>query len=411
MENKDKRIIFLSVVSSLIVFLSLIFLGGLFLWFNKGTVFNNFAQSYLEGRLVSQEETQTAPVLGQEWYVTSAVKKAGPAVVAIAITRKVPVINNTPGGNPFGNFWNFNLPFVPDYEIESREVGGGSGFFVSSDGYIITNEHVVSSSEAEYTVVTQEGKRYAAKVVAKDPALDIAVLKIPGTNYPYLEFGDSDRLQVGQSVIAIGNALAEFRNTVSVGVVSGLSRSVVAGDEFGRMETLDEVIQTDAAINPGNSGGPLLNLQGKVVGVNVAMVGGSQNINFALPGNSIKDILASIRRVGKIVRPYLGVQYVSVDPQLKERENLPFDYGVLISSGNAANQSAVIAGSPAASAGLKNGDVILELEGQKIGEDKSLASLIRERKVGDKVVLKVWRAGQTLEISVVLGQLPDRARQ
>jgi S1-C subfamily serine protease len=168
-----------------------------------------------------------------------------------------------------------------------KTIGGGSGFFVTRNGLILTNKHVVNTEGGVYTVVTTSGKRYPATVIARDPVLDVALIKVSATSTPVV-FGDSDKLQLGQSVIAIGYALGQLSNTVSAGIVSGLSRTIVAGDSHGGIENLDKVIQTDAAINPGNSGGPLLTLDGTVIGVNVASAQGSQSIGFALPINSVK---------------------------------------------------------------------------------------------------------------------------
>lgn len=241
------------------------------------------------------------PVAGQKFVLDSqsavvdAVKVANPAVVAITISKYVPTYEkyyeNVPG--PWG--LNLSIPTVRQQGSTLQEVGGGSGFLISSDGYVLTNRHVVDDNQAEYTVFTNDGKKYSAKVVFRSNNLDLAIVKINGTNFPHLNFGNSDNLQVGQTVIAIGNALAEFRNTVSVGIVSGLSRSITAQNQNGTPENLQELIQTDAAINPGNSGGPLLDLSGNVIGVNVA-IADAQNIGFALPINQVNEVLNSIRK-------------------------------------------------------------------------------------------------------------------
>lgn len=255
----------------------------------------------LFGTIGAETRDDTAPPKDTETAVIDAAKKANPAVVAITISKNVPVYEQyyenipSPFGDFFGNnFFNFSVPRVREKGTELQEVGGGSGFLVSDNGYIVTNRHVVVDADAEYTVFLNDGKKYTADVVARDPVLDLAVIKIEGSGFPYLVFGDSETLEVGQSVIAIGNALAEFRNTVSVGVVSGLSRSIVAGNGMGQSEALDQLIQTDAAINQGNSGGPLLDLSGKVIGVNVAVASGAENIGFALSGNSAKSVIESI---------------------------------------------------------------------------------------------------------------------
>lgn len=338
--------------------------------------------------------------------IINAVKKADPAVVAVTVSKNVPVyeqyLERVP--SPFNDFFGgFTIPQLRQRGTELREVGGGSGFLVSADGYIVTNRHVVADENAEYTVFTNDGKKYDARVIARDPALDLAVIKINGSGFKYLTFGDSEKLQVGQTVIAIGNALAEFRNTVSVGIVSGLSRSIVASDRLGRnAEALDQLIQTDAGINQGNSGGPLINLAGEVVGVNVAMADGAENIGFALSANSVESIVESVQKTGKIVRPYLGVRYVEITEELKERNKLSVDYGVLVQRGAEISDLAVIPGSPADKAGIAENDIILEIDGIRLTNDKSLASIIRAKKVGDSVRLKLLSKGQEKTVTVIL---------
>ena len=283
----------------------------------------------------------------------------------------------------------------------------GSGFLVTKDGLIITNRHVVEDTKAEYTVFTNDGKKHSAKVVARDAVMDIAVLKIDGAQYPYLELGNSDTLDLGQSVIAIGNALGEFKNSVSVGVISGLSRSITAGNGMGQSEALEHVIQTDAAINPGNSGGPLVDLGGRVIGVNVAVAQGSENIGFALPINSIKSVIDSVRTTGKIVRPYLGVRYVSITDSLKEKNNLSVNYGVLVKAGSDSNELAVVPGSPADKAGIVENDIILEIDGTKLDENTSLANSIRSRKIGETISLKILHRGEEKTVIVKLEAAPN----
>ncbi len=271
---------------------------------------------------------------------------------------------------------------------------------------IVTNRHVIEDKTAEYTVFTNDGKKHTATVVARDSVLDIALIKIDGSGYSYLSLGDSDSLNLGQSVIAIGNALGQFKNSVSVGVVSGLSRSITAGDNNGQSESLSNVIQTDAAINPGNSGGPLLDISGKVVGVNVAIVQGSENIGFALPINSVKSVINSVKATGKIIRPYLGIRYVPVTQDLKDKNNLTVDYGDLVGKGKTASDLAVIPGSPADKAGIVENDIILEIDGQKLDQDHDLATIVRNKNVGDTVTLTVLDKGIQKDIPVKLEAAP-----
>ncbi len=256
----------------------------------------------LEPEIKKQEE-EKIKVVREESAIIEAVKTISPAVVSIVVTKDVPKIEQyfyEPFGDDFfkdfGPFFRFRIPQYRQEGTEKKEVGGGTGFIVSQDGLVLTNKHVVIDQEADYTVFTNEEKKYEAQVLARDPANDIAILKIEATGLPVVELGDSDKLQIGQTVIAIGNALGEFRNTVSTGVISGLGRSITAGNLFGRTEKLEKVIQTDAAINQGNSGGPLVNTRGQIIGINVAMALGAENIGFSIPINDakkdIQDVIA-----------------------------------------------------------------------------------------------------------------------
>ncbi|MGB9681256.1 MAG: S1C family serine protease [Minisyncoccia bacterium] len=347
-----------------------------------------------------------------EQEIIKAVEKSEKAVVSIVATKDLPVIEKY-YINPFEDFPYFPFGFefqIPQYRqkgTKKQEVSSGSGFIVSPDGYVITNKHVVEDEEASYTVLTNDGKKYEAEVIAKDPSEDFAVLKIKGNNlkFDYLTLGSSKDLKLGQTVIAIGNALGEFKNTVSVGVISGLNRTLSATDPTtGETNVLLNVIQTDAAINRGNSGGPLINLKGEVVGINTAMVFGAQNIGFAIPIDQVKGALDQAIKTGKITTPFLGVWYQMITPDLKEEKNLSVDYGALISKPSDSNEPAIIKGSPAEKAGLKEGDIILEVNGEKVTMNNPLASIIRKYKVGEKIKLKVLREGKFLEIEVVLGE-------
>ncbi|MDR3643083.1 MAG: trypsin-like peptidase domain-containing protein [Candidatus Doudnabacteria bacterium] len=250
--------------------------------------------------LSAQEAANSRAVVqkSQQQLVTEAVAKAAPAVVSIIISQDVPqykvVYQNPFGDDPFFQNVGMQVPvYVPTGQTKSQEVGAGSGYLITSDGYIITNKHVVADNAASYTVLLQTGKQQTAKVIYKDPNNDLAIIKISGSNYPTVSFDDSNSLQLGETVIAIGNALGQYNNSVSLGVISGLNRTIQASDQSGSSETLNGVIQTDAAINPGNSGGPLLDLNGNAVGINVATVQGSNNISFSIPSNVIRSIIKS----------------------------------------------------------------------------------------------------------------------
>jgi len=340
--------------------------------------------------------------------IIDVVKKASPAVGNIIVTKDLPKIESRPF-NPFDPFSGdifdfFNRRQIQEQqpETEKQEIGGGTGFLISSDGLIVTNKHVVEDLNAEYTFLTNDEKRYSASVLARHPSQDLAILKIEGKNFPTVELGDSNTLQIGQKVVAIGNALGEFRNTVSTGVVSGLSRSIVAQGGLGGSERLSNIIQTDAAINSGNSGGPLLNLEGQVIGINTAVAQGAQNVGFAIPSNMVKKSVEDVQKKGKIVQPYLGVRYVIVNEAMKEANNLSVDYGALVSAGPTEEQLAVVPGSPADKAGIVSNDIILEINGTKIDKDNPLANLLAEYNVGDTIILKILHRGEEKEVRVVL---------
>jgi len=254
---------------------------------------------------------------------------------------------------------------------------------------------VVADTSASYRVFTKENKLYEVQKIYRDPVSDLAILKInikEGELKP-LELGDSSKLKVGQFVIAIGTALGEFRNTVTTGVISGLGRGIVAGSPFQGSENLENVIQTDAAINPGNSGGPLLNSAGQVIGVNIAVASGAENVGFTLPINEVKDSLENFNKTGQFSRPFLGVRYRAIDQKEAIAKGWVEGAGVV----------EVISGSPAEEAGIKIGDIITKFDGQPIREkDGGLAKLISQKKVGDRVKLTVWRDGKEEELEVVL---------
>jgi len=390
----------------LVVFILGVFLGSYYSGFLKAQITGIFGS--LEGDaeapfiiLENKEEPQT--YITQEQAVVSVVKSASPSVVSIIITQEVPVYEQYIE-KPFGDFFDFGIPRLRQKGTEKQVVGGGTGFIISSDGLVLTNKHVVLEEDAEYTVVLSSGEKYEAQVLARDPFQDLAVLKIAAASaLPVLRLGNSDNLQRGQSVIAIGNALGEFSNSVSVGVVSGLGRTINASGG-GMIETLEDVIQTDAAINRGNSGGPLLNLKGEVVGVNVAVAESAQNIGFAIPINKAKRAIAQVKSQGRIVYPFLGVRYVVITPEIQESEGLPVDKGVLIIRGSGVDEPAIVPGSAAEKAGLKENDIILELNGKEITLDYPLSKAIQRYYAGDRITLKVLRDGKEILATAVLGE-------
>jgi len=361
----------------------------------------------------NEEISLYKPALDYEKAVIEAVKKISPSVVSITISKNVPIIERCPY-NPFGDlpfdireFFGDQFPqfYVPcEKGKKMQQIGFGTGFIISSDGLILTNKHVVLDQKASYTVLTNDGKKYDAKVLARSPIEDLAILKIEENNLPVAILGDSDELELGQTAIAIGNALGEFRNTVSVGVISGLARTVTAGG-FGYEETIHNVIQTDAAINPGNSGGPLINLRGEVIGINTAVASRAENIGFAIPINKAKLAIESVKTKGKIEAPFLGIRYLTINSELAKERKLGVDYGALIDSDG--KNPAVVSGSPAERAGLKKGDIILEINGQKIIGDNTLGVVISRFSPGDTIDLKILRDGKELNLKVVLGKYPE----
>lgn len=332
--------------------------------------------------------------------VVEVAKKVCPAVITIVISKDLPKIESF-YLFPFGG-QQFIVPRIKGGKKERTKIGGGSGFIVSSDGYIITCNHVVRDPEADYTVIVEPTKRYKAKVLAKDPLVDIAILKIEAKNLPYLELGDSKKIELGEPVIAVGNPLGEFEDTISAGIVSGLSRKITAyGTIPFKATSLRGLIQTDAAINPGNSGGPLVNMEGKAIGINTAMVMGAQNIGFAIPINYGKRTLEEVMKYGKIKRPFLGVRYVILNEAIAKANKLPVDYGALIVR-ERLGEDPIIKGSAADKAGLKEYDIILELNGKKITKDNTLADILQESKIGEEVSLLVLRNGKKINLKTRL---------
>ena len=408
-----KSIITLTVVVSFIVSVLTGFIAGGISYELIGK--NNLAQKENNNKKSQEKKAENNSIVSSNERVVDVVEKVSPAVVSVIVTKDLPVIEryyeeyNPFGGDDFfrrffGNGFDFQVPRYRQKGTEERQVGGGTGFIVSEDGLILTNKHVVSDKEAEYTVLTNDGEKIPAKVLDRDPVHDIAVLKIDKTGLPVVELGNSDNLKIGQQVIAIGNALGEFRNTVSTGVVSGLQRSITAQGGAGELEQLSNLIQTDAAINQGNSGGPLLNLQGKAIGINVAMAQGAQNIGFALPISRAEKDIQQVKDKGKISYPFLGVRYIMIDSKLQERNNLQVDYGALIVRGESRSDLAVIPGSPADKANLVENDIILEINGEKVTQDKPLSELIQKYNIGDKITLKVLHKGEEKTVEVALGE-------
>jgi len=349
-----------------------------------------------------------APVSAEDRQVIEAVRKVSPSVVSIVVSKELAKLYNSTGTFPFEQFFGFEFaPSVqPPQPGQKQQIGGGTGFVISSDGLILTNRHVVADAEAQYEVVMSDGRLLPATVAAVDAILDIAVLKIEAKDLPVAPLGDSSKLETGETVIAIGNALSEYSNSVTKGVISGINRRVVAGDGYGDSEVIEEALQTDAAINPGNSGGPLISLRGEVVGVNTAVNRAGQSIGFAIPIDAARVVIDSYRENGRIVRPWLGVRYVMLTAESAKANGLTAERGALVVGGGQSEGAAVVPGSPAEQAGLKAGDVLLDVDGVPLGTDHPLASVISRKRAGDVVSIRVLRETTEMTIQATLAELP-----
>ncbi|MBU1071583.1 trypsin-like peptidase domain-containing protein [Patescibacteria group bacterium] len=318
--------------------------------------------------------------------VVGVVERVSPAVVTVAMEGQ------TQGKIVFDTF---NFAFRQE-EPEMIQQDIGSGFVVDGiEGIVVTNKHVVSRGGVRYIVIDKDGAEYEVEDLYIDPINDLAILKIKGEKeLEAIVLGDSDSLKVGQGVVVIGTALGEFRHTVTTGVISGLGRGINAGDgSYGSLERIDNVIQTDAAINPGNSGGPLLNLNGEVIGVSVAVVGGAENIGFAIPINVVKESLSNFKETGSFDRVQLGVKYRMIDKDVALLNDVPAGaYVVEVMKDSLAEKNEILVG-----------DIIVKLEDQRIADvDGGLAGLIGKLKVGEKINVELWRKGEILNKNIKL---------
>lgn len=342
----------------------------------------------LPGQTVGGDFTQKQRVVEEESVTIDVVAKVSPSVVSIAVENR----------QLFEPFFGLRQP-------QEKQSGIGTGFVVAANGLILTNKHVVAQNGEKYIAIIRENggeeKKYEIKEIHQDPFNDLAIVKIDlpaGSALKPLELGDSDSLKVGQKVIAIGNALGRFENTVTVGVVSGLGRGVAPVDpSTGIAERLDDLIQTDAAINPGNSGGPLVSSAGQVIGINTA-VASAENIGFAIKVNIAKQLLDDFQKSGgKISRPLLGIRYTHISQDAALLNEVP--EGELVRE--------VVAKSGADEAGVKVGDIITQFDGTKLTEENTLSKMIRNKKVGDSIKLRIWRDGKTLDLTATLKEAPS----
>lgn len=333
--------------------------------------------------------------LDEQEATVRAVKKALPAVVSIVVYDQENVIN-------------INVDATSTANIEQKEMtkGNGSGFLISADGLILTNKHVAAAGKpatARYKVVLNDKSTYDAKLVGNDPIHDLAVLKIEGKNFPYLDMASSGSQPIGLTVLAIGNSLGRYDNSVTKGIISGLGRNLTAAAPNGGVELLDNVLQTDAEINEGNSGGPLINLEGKVVGVSVAVDKGGAGLGFAIPIDDARSVVDSVRQSGRIIRARLGVRYLMLDAFIAEVKGATSNVGALVTA-DEAGQPAIVPGSPADIAGIQEGDIILEINAVKVNSINTLLSAIQRFKPGNRIGLRIKRGNDIFNKIVVLDE-------
>ncbi len=355
------------------------------------------AQSRVEGeRKASQEQVNQQIISSESQLISEIARSVGPSVVSVNVISQ---------GVERDSFFGFAQPV----ELESA----GTGFIISDNGYIVTNRHVVPAGATAVTVTLSDGTELKeVEIIGRTPAsdpLDIAFLKIKdakGKELKPVKLGDSSKIQVGDKVVAIGNALGQFQNTVTAGIISGYGRSVEASDSGGgSIETLHNLLQTDASINQGNSGGPLVSVTGEVIGVNTAVAGGlAENIGFAIPSNDISGLVKTVLEKGKVERPYLGIRYVALTDDYAYQYNLSVKRGAYIAPSSRGRS--VLAGSPAEKAGLKEKDIITKINGTEVNEKNSLTSLIGRQSVGSEVRLTIVRDGKEQELTVKLEAAP-----
>ncbi len=335
--------------------------------------------------------------------IISAIEKALPGVVSIVVSKKIEAVEQEMvkmGLDPR----QFYQKFQNESENGQIAVSGGSGFVVDKLGIVLTNKHVVADNDATYKAVIGKEK-YDIEILGKDPLSDIAILKLvkPPKDISVIKLGSSKNVKLGTAVVAIGNALGEFPNTVSTGIVSGLSRFLTAVTDFeGHQERLRGLIQTDAAINPGNSGGPLINLDGEAIGINSAIVFGAQNIGFAIPIDRVRRDLEQVQKLGHIQTPFLGIRYIILNKAIANHFGSPSDHGALIIKEDLPGDHAIVKGSAAEQAGLKEHDIILTANGKKITEKETIEDILEECKIGQELDLEVQRMGKILKLAVKL---------
>ncbi|MGB3638807.1 MAG: HhoA/HhoB/HtrA family serine endopeptidase [Rivularia sp. (in: cyanobacteria)] len=331
-------------------------------------------------------------------FVVSVVQEVGPAVVRIDTSRTVTSRVPDEFNDPF--FRRFFGNRVPTQSREREQRGNGSGFIISSNGEILTNAHVVDGAD-RVTVELKDGRKFKGQVLGEDPVTDVAVIKIDADKLPTVPLGDSETLQPGEAVIAIGNPLG-LNYTVTSGIISATGRS---SSDIGASDKRVDYIQTDAAINPGNSGGPLLSAQGRVIGMNTAIIRGAQGLGFAIPVNTVKRISQQLIAKGRVDHPYLGIQMVTLTPDVKEKLNSEIG-NPSISAEKGVLLIRIMSGSPASQGGLKAGDVIVSINNQSVKRNEDVQKLVEQSKIGQKLNIEVKRNGRTVNLAIIPAPLP-----
>ena len=392
--NKRKFITFSLLVFAGVVFVSGVFLGGLYLG-KKGTL-NFWSEVKKENFEKSRETPKTYDLSSCNESTSNIVEELSDSVVTVSIKKLNLKSDLDSVFDPFG-FFNLTPRILdPKQQLEYEEVQQdiGTGFVVGNEKFVITNKHVVSDIEAKYKIIDKNDKEYEVSKIYRDPSNDLAILEVSNLKLDSISLGDSDKIRVGDDVVAIGTALGEFRHTVTTGVISGLGRGITASDGFGGyLESLENVIQTDAAINFGNSGGPLINRCGEVIGVNVAISRNAENIGFAIPINIVKESLENFNKTGKFERAVLGVRYNMISEQTALRNEIPIGAYIV----------EVVDNSSADEGGIKEGDIITSFNGEKL-INNALSDLVSKTKIGDKVNVKVfrWNENKELELNITM---------
>jgi serine protease Do len=382
--HSEKRIALLAVAFIVFVSTTAGFFGG---WIGSEASRSEDKDTSTGQQIISTESE----------LISKIAKDVGPSVVSVSVTTEAPAEGF------------FGLE-------PTKEQFAGTGFIISGDGLVVTNRHLVPSDESEISITLADGTELTnIDVVGRtsngDP-LDIAFLKITdakGKKLKAVKLGDSAKMEVGSRVVAIGNALGQFQNSVTTGIISGYGRDIEASDENGlNTETLQNLFQTDAAINQGNSGGPLVNANGEVIGVNTAVASeGAENIGFAIPINDVKGLIEGVLKTGELKRPYLGVRYVMLTDDIAYSYNLDIKRGAYVVSGS-NGEAAVLPDSPAAKAGLQEEDIIIKINNETVDENNSLVSLVSKYKVDEEVTLTIKRGGKDQAVKVKLEANPDQ---